>query len=81
MASARELVPGWHLEIELEDLGRRRTASLDFERRETVNAQLAQIAPLTNKPKFGQLLEFTNEAGDVLAVLASAYVSHVLRER
>jgi hypothetical protein len=81
MASAREPVRGWHLEIELEGLGRRRTVSLDFEQRETVNGQLAQIAQLTNKPKFGQLLEFTNEAGDVLAVLASAYVSHALCER
>jgi hypothetical protein len=81
MTSGPEPVRSWHLEIELDGLGHRRTVSLDFERRETVSVQLAQIAQLTNKPKFGQLLEFTNETGDVLAVLASAYVSHALCER
>jgi hypothetical protein len=71
----------WCLEIELDDMGRHRTASLDFEDRSELEAQLARQLIRHSAYPFGRLLEFTNESGETLAVVASAYVSHTIVER
>lgn len=70
--------PAWRLEIEMTALGRPRTVSLDFAERGTIEGQLPQLA-LRGRTAFGTLLEFTNETGETLAVVASAYVSHAVR--
>ncbi len=78
MATPPEPALGWRLEIELDDMGRRRTVALDFRTRGQIDAQVAQIAG-RHLPPVTRLLEFTNEDGEILAVVARAYVAHTVR--
>jgi hypothetical protein len=70
-----EFQPSWRLELELDDHGRKRTVSLDFQAREELDRQLVQLNDLENAA-FGRLLEFTNENGESLAVVAAIYARH-----
>jgi hypothetical protein len=75
--SSRELTRGCRLEIELQDVGRRRTVTLDFRDHRILESQLEQLQRVYI-PQPGRLLEFTNEGGEMLAVLAKAYVGHTV---
>jgi len=68
----------WRLEIELDDRGRRRTVSLDYRSREALDRQLAQLRDL-ERSAYGRLLEFTNENGEALAVVAAIYARHSVK--
>ena len=70
------------MEIALNDVGRQRTVSFDFESRAELERQLAaQLRRRGTYASSGLLLEFTNEAGETLAVLASAYRGHTIAAR
>lgn len=79
MTSPSEAACGWRLEIELEDSGRRRIVELDFRQRSALEPQLEQLKSREKRP-YGRLLEFKNEAGETLAVVAAAYVRHTITE-
>jgi hypothetical protein len=79
MSSAPNPARGWRLEIELQDRSQRRTVTLDFDDRAALEPQLTQFKYLEARP-FGRLLEFTNESGERLAVVAAAYVRHSVAE-
>lgn len=68
----------WRLEIELDDRGRSRTVWLDYRSRETLDRQLAQLRD-PDRSAYGRLLEFSNEDGEELAVVAAAYANHNVR--
>ena len=70
----------WRLEIQVESLGRGRTVTIDYLSRATLDAQLAQIARRDVNPFPGRLLEFTNEAGETLAIVATSYAAHTVLE-
>jgi hypothetical protein len=70
--------PRWRLEIELADRGRRRTVSLDYRTREALDRQLAQLRDVDGS-SYGRLLEFRNESGEELAVVAAIYARHSVR--
>jgi hypothetical protein len=79
MSPAPASLHGWRLEIELQDRGKRRTVSLDFDDRAALEPQLIQFRYREVRP-VGRLLEFTNEAGVRLAIVAAAYVGHSITE-
>jgi hypothetical protein len=76
--SSHEVVRGCRLEIELQGAGRHRLATIDFGDRQVLESQLGQFRHL-GIARNGRLLEFTNEDGELLAVVAAAYVRHTVK--
>jgi hypothetical protein len=72
---------GWSLEIDLDDQGRRRTVTLDFADRATLDRQLEQQLAEREATPFGRLMEFTNESGETLAIVAATYTTHRITKR
>lgn len=64
----------WRLILHLHDGKQHRSVSLDFAGRDTLDAQLARLHP--NPYDVLQLFEFRNERGELLAIVARAYVGH-----
>lgn len=65
----------WRLQVELMEGRAHYTVFLDFERRETTEAQLAQLGR-AGSDDAGALYEFRNERGEVLAFWSHAYREH-----
>jgi hypothetical protein len=80
VSSAPQPSPRWCLEIDLNDAGRKRSVSLDFADRSDLERQLERQLALHEKPVFGRLMEFFNESGETLAVLAAIYADHRISE-
>jgi hypothetical protein len=68
----------WRLSVSLRDGNYAQTATMDFARRETIEAQLVQLFFKQNDNRGRKLFEFTNELGELLAFRAAAYGSHTV---
>lgn len=75
--------PRWQLAVDLSD-GPERTITLDFEDRDALQEQLdtfeEQRRSKTWGRKLGQLYEFRNEAGDVIAFLDECFIRYAIIE-
>jgi hypothetical protein len=69
----------WRLQIQLVEGRARYAVFLDFQHRETIEAQLTQLGR-AGSGEFGVLYEFRNEFGEVLAFVSSAYREHEIRQ-